>query len=168
MGATRKQALFSWGGILEDATPRIRLMAFTTLAISAICQVVVNLGFIGIGFAGEYTGYAMAILAPIALAGLLFGTMSGALIGVIAGVALLIHSRVQPLDYYEMLFISPVTSIVLLGAIGLLMGICFSIALRGNPTGWQRGLRIAVICICCSVLFTIGFQSSSWLRSRFT
>lgn len=52
--------------------------------------------------------YAVVQLVPVAIAALLFGPLRGALLGLIAGAALLVHSHVQPLDFFEVYFITPV------------------------------------------------------------
>lgn len=51
----------------------------------------------------------------------------------IAGAALLVHSHVQPLDFFEVYFITPVSSCVLLLAAGFVLGLMFAAALRRHP-----------------------------------
>lgn len=78
--------------------------------------------------------YAVVQLVPVAIAALLFGPLGGALLGLIAGAALLVHSHVQPLDFFEVYFITPVSSCVLLLAAGLVLGLMFAAVLRSSSS----------------------------------
>ena len=157
MASERKQNVFLWRGILGDASPRMRIMAFAVLAIFALCQVFVSLGFVGIEVNGTRFGYVMPILLPVALAALLYGCIPGCAMGFIAGTALVVHSVLQPLDYHEALFITPASGILLIAATGLVMGVLFAVFLRGTASNGLRTLAIALTCIVAAILFSALF-----------
>ena len=97
------------------------------------------------------------LLLPVALAALLLGALAGAGMGFLAGVLMYAHASVMPLNVYEMVFVSPITSVVLLAVLGLILGIAFAIALRGNPPAPRRFIYISLICAAGSLLFSVGF-----------
>ena len=74
---------------------------------------------------------------------------------------LYVHAIVQPLDYYELVFVTPITSIVMFTICGFLLGLLFALALRNDPSAFKRGIRIFFICFFISVLYSVSFVMSS-------
>ena len=138
--------LLHWRGLLAEESRRPRIILFLILLVTVASMTYVQCGFVGIGHGGRYSGYALALLAPIAIAALLLGKEWGTLLGLASGVILYAHAQWQPLDLIERYFVTPYTSIVLYAATGLLLGILFSLALHRNPTGWRRVVPLTLIC----------------------
>lgn len=128
-----KPGVFRWGGILASRGRVVQAMVFVAVSVATIAFAFAQLGLVGLGEPNEGMTYAVVQLVPVAIAALLFGPLGGALLGLIAGAALLVHSHVQPLDFFEVYFITPVSSCVLLLAAGLVLGLMFAVALRHHP-----------------------------------
>ncbi|MBR3327630.1 MAG: SpoIIE family protein phosphatase [Atopobiaceae bacterium] len=149
-----------WKGLLAGESKRKKRAVFGLLLLVAVGMTFTQLGFVGIGVEGDYLGYVLGLLCPLTLCSLLLGKGSGSLFGLLCGIALFLHSRIQPLDLYEYYFVSYVNSLVLYAFIGFLLGLCFAIALRKNPK--RRLLRfffVAAVVACiatgCFVLNTV-------------
>ena len=117
-------------------------MVFVAVPVATIAFAFAQLGLVGLGEPNEGMTYAVVQLVPVAIAALLFGPLGGALLGLIAGAALLVHSHVQPLDFFEVYFITPVSSCVLLLAAGLVLGLMFAAVLRRDPFAGRRAAGI--------------------------
>ena len=128
-GSGKRIDALSWRGALSDASRQVRVMAIALLAVAIVSLSFSQLGFFGVGEQGAYVTYAIVLLAPVALSSLLLGTVLGTLAGLLAGASLLVHSIVQPLDFYEIMFVTPVSSVVLFAVAGFLAGG----ALRARP-----------------------------------
>ena len=96
----KEHRILHWRGVLADQTKLTRVTAFAILAIAMVALTFTQLGFVGLGTPGNYTAYGVVLLAPIALAALLFGLWLGTLFGLLSGITLLVHASQQPLDYY--------------------------------------------------------------------
>lgn len=107
----------------------MQAMVFVAVSVATIAFAFAQLGLVGLGEPNEGMTYAVVQLVPVAIAALLFGPLGGALLGLIAGAALLVHSHVQPLDFFEVYFITPVSSCVLLLAAGFVLDLMFAAAL---------------------------------------
>lgn len=149
-------------GLLANRNRTERTIVAVTLAIFSVSLAFVQLGFAGLGFSGEYVAYAILMLLPVALAALLLGILSGFLIGLCSGAALFIHASVMPLDFYELTFVTPLTSIVMLGVAGLLLGALFSFALRHRPSKTRTVIYIIIVCVVVSWLYSIGFITNAF------
>lgn len=103
-----KPGVFRWGGILASRGRVVQAMVFVAVSVATIAFAFAQLGLVGLGEPNEGMTYAVVQLVPVAIAALLFGPLRGALLGLIAGAALLVHSHVQPLDFFEVYFITPV------------------------------------------------------------
>lgn len=157
----RKKApgVLYWKGVLASSGRVARAMVFVAVAVAAIAFAFAQLGLVGIGNADSGTTYAVVQLVPVALAALLFGPIGGMLLGLIAGAALLVHSHVQPLDFFEAYFITPTSSCVLLAAAGLVLGVLFAALLRGNPSRGRRVASIAGVCVVGAALVVFAFRA---------
>lgn len=156
-----KQRLINWKGLLADADRTQRIMTLALIAVLTMSMSICQLGFLGIGLPGQYVGFAAGMLVPIAATALLFGTELSTAEGLYAGLVTYLHSLIQPLDYYESVFINPLSSIVVLTLCGFVMGLLFAAFLRNNPTGWRRVVRIAIACVLVAVIYSIVFIISS-------
>ena len=150
--------VFLWGGISQGADRKTRISMFLGLLIVLSAMTFVQFGFVGVGFDQDYSCYVLALLGPIAVASLVLGAGWGALEGVLAGAVLFAHAQRQPLDIIEKYFINPISSIVLYGLAGLVLGLLFAIALRNNPKGIRRWVYIAIPCALVAILTTVAFE----------
>ena len=154
----QKAPLFRRQGVMAHNTHLLRAMVWMVLAIMCAALAFTQLGFAGIGLDSSYASYAVILLLPIALSALLLGTLAGGAMGLCAGVVLYVHSAVMPLDYYELSFVTPFTSIVMLCISGILLGLLFALALHNDPP--SRVKRIVYIALVCGVvawMYSIGF-----------
>ena len=159
-----KHRILRWRGLLGYKDARYRAMVFAVIALGSAALTFTQLGFVGIGVLGEFSSYAIALLGPIALGALLFGIPLGTLLGLISGAVLLLHATLQPLDYYEMAFITPFSSVVLFTIAGLVLAFLFAVALRKDPPRVRRAVYIFIICVFVSAMVTILFTASSMLQ----
>lgn len=157
-GSGKRIDALSWRGALSDASRQVRSMAVALLAAAIVSLSFSQLGFFGVGEQGAYVTYAIVLLAPVALSSLLLGTVLGTLAGLLAGASLLVHSIVQPLDFYEIMFVTPVSSVVLFAVAGFLAGVLFALGLRRDPPVWRRCLIVVVACAALSWLFSFAFR----------
>nr|AHF26028.1 putative phosphoprotein phosphatase [uncultured bacterium Contigcl_1738] len=149
--------LLKWRGLMGDATRGVRITSIAFLIILSCSMVATQTNYLVIG-----STHVIAVLAPITAGSLLFGTMSGAIIGTIAGLAEMLHATLLPLDAYEAYFAAPTNSVFLFALIGIVMGVLFAIAdRRRNERGDLQGLLVlASACLTGSVLFTFVFSVS--------
>ena len=122
------------------------MMLLAVIAVGAIGLSFSQLGLVGIGAPGEYLCYAVTLIAPVALAALLLGMVQGAFIGLVAGGALFVHSSVQPLDFYEIVFVTPLSSIAFLAVLGTVFGALFYLVLRRGATGMAPAWSASPSC----------------------
>ena len=151
--------MLKWAGLMAGESRKVRLATFFALLVCA-SMTFMQLGFIGIGTNGEYAGYILALLGPIACASLLLGGIWGGLEGLLAGAILYAHSYLMPLGLIEWLFMTPLNTIVLYAASGLIIGLLFSIGLRREPKGIRRVIAILLPCLLVSILATVSFATS--------
>ena len=154
-----KARIVRWRGVLDTDDTKLRLMIAAVLALACFSLSFTQLGFVGVDLSGDgIDTYAVVLLQPVALAALLLGTAAGVGIGLVAGLAMYVHANAMPLSYYELTFVTPVTSIVMLMVSGLLLGIMFAFALRNKPSGLKRYAYIAIVCIIVSLMYSLGFM----------
>ena len=141
-----KMASLFWGRV-APLSRRIRLvaLAFTmaTIVSLSFCQ----LGFWPIGEVAGRAVYIMLILVPPIVGALLFGPLTGALLGLFAGAMAFAHADLMPLDFYENNIMTPLNTFGMLTFVGLFAGLLFSFALRHDPRGKKRVGIIIGICI---------------------
>ena len=157
MAKEGKISVWKWRGILADAPRGIRWGLFALLAVAVASLAFTQLGLVGLGTPGQYVAYGNVLLAIVMLAGLLFGIPLGTLIGVVSGAMTSAHAILQPLDYFETSFISPVASIIFFALLGFLASLMLAIALRNNPSRIRRVIYIVIIALILSVLYSIVF-----------
>ena len=149
-------------GVMRDASRAVRLMTAAVLALSCAALAFTQLGFFGVTVPGDNgTAHIILMLLPVAMGALLLGTLAGTCIGLIAGGVLYGHAAAMPLDYYEMAFITPLTSVAMLGVSGFLLGFLFAFVLRHDPGQVKRVIYIAIVCFVVSLLYSIGFITNA-------
>lgn len=137
----RRPRAIGWQGLMEHQSKRIRSVALALLWILSAALSFTQLGFAGIGFDGSYSAYMVVLLAPITLSAILLGPKSSTLTGLFAGAVALLHAKLMPLDYYEFTFVNVYSSVVAMLLMGLLLGLMFAVAFRGD------GPRLSLIHI---------------------
>ena len=163
-----KPSIIRWQGLLCGIGRQIRVMIFFALVVLAASMTFTQLGFIRVGVSEGYVGYMVALLVPVAIGALLLGVWPGALLGLISGCVLFLHSHAQPLDYYEVSFVTHLSSIVLFFAIGFLIGLFLAIALRKNPPRVKRVVYIAIVCLVSSLMFTALFMVNVFIQLMYS
>ena len=152
-------------GLLAGESRRWRLISAFIIALTMVMLNFTQLGFLTISLPGSQNSFIIGLLVPLCAAGLLLGPRYGFLLGVFAGATLALHSALQPLDYYELVLVGPVTSIVLFGISGFLSGIIYAFALRNNPRGFRRLWYLFVSSVLFSLLFSTGFACMSLIQA---
>lgn len=155
----QKRGVLHWRGMLAEGSVVLRGVVAVVVALACALVVVTQWGYIGVHLADGGMAYLMFTLVPVALAALLLGVWAGAAAGLFLGSVLYFHALVVPLDYYELVYVTPVTSIVATTAFGFAMGMLFSVALRGRSTGWRRALRVPLACLAASGVFSAVFEA---------
>lgn len=157
-----------WKGLLADKSAKTKALVFGALFIVSSAMTFMQLGFIGIGPHGEYVGYILGLMAPIAVSALLLGKGLGCLQGVVSGAVLILHSRFQPLDVFEYAFVTPLSSIMLFGFMGFFVGLLYAIALRNKPHTCRRAIYLAIVAgvasTALSMLFLLCVFVSVWMN----
>ena len=153
----KRIGVFRWRGVLAERHRSLRILAFVTLFIASASLIITTLGFGLLDLPNMETTYVVLLLLPVALAALLLGAPAGAGMGFLAGTLMYAHASLMPLNVYEMAFVTPTTSVVLLTVLGLVLGIAFAIALRGDPPAPRRFIYIGLVCVLGSLLFSMGF-----------
>ena len=149
--------ILRWRGVMGGSTRILRLMTAVVLAVAGIALTGTQLGFVSVTLPDGTVGYIVVLLQVVALGALLLGTIAGVALGLVTGGVLLVHARLLPLDHYELTFITPLTSIVMFGIAGLLLGCLFAFVLRKNPSQVKRVIYIALVCLVVSSLYSTGF-----------
>ena len=130
--AKKKKRILRRKGTLSNQSREIRFIVAGFLVIAVVSLTFAQLGFLDISAIGEQA-YAIVLLLPVALAAILLGVFWGTAMGLIAGIVLYYHSMLLPLDYYELTFVTPLTSIVMFTVGGFILGLLFAFALRNDP-----------------------------------
>ena len=147
-----------WRGVMSGNKRMPRISVTVLLAVACVSLASTQLGFAGIGFIDEgHRAYAVVMLVPVALEALLLGLLPGLAMGLFAGLVMYGHATYLPLSYYELNFVTPLTSVVMLTISGLLFGVLFAFALRNNPRRAKRVVYIIIVCVFVSWLYSIGF-----------
>ena len=152
-----KTKILTWRGMLDTRNEQHRVVIAITLAVASAVFSFTQLGFANIEIPGGSSAYIVVLLQLVALGSLLLGTIAGAAMGVFAGGVLYAHACLLPLDHYELTFVTPESSIGLLGLSGFLLGILFAIALRNDPSQGKRIAYIVIVCFLVSSIYSIGF-----------
>ena len=152
-----KPRIVRWRGVLASKSRTVRRMIALVLVVASVTFTFTQLGFVEVILPGGDSTYVVVVLQIVALAALLLGTIPGMAIGLLAGVSLYAHALMLPLDHYELSFVTPVSSIVMLAVSGFLLGILFAFVLRNNPSQVKRVIYIIIVCFIVSWLYSIGF-----------
>ena len=166
----RKEKKPRFKGVLALAENRSRWMLFVTIQLLCVTTVFTQLGITSFSFPNGLKVYAVTALLLIAITAILLGTREAFFAGLITGLALYFHSRLMPLDIYELKYVSAY-SILVFAITGSLLGSFFSLALRNNPTGVRRIIYLGIACLAASVLFTSLFVVGALIKAfidRFT
>lgn len=153
--------ILRWQGIIGGYDKTTRLAIGNALAILSIAAIVSQMSFIDIPLPNEHATYAVPLLIPIALGAIMLGTIGGASQGFVAGTALYIHSILMPLDFHEVLFVTPFTSMFMLTACGLVLSVLFCLCKRADVSPGKRTALIALACVIVSCLCSFGFETST-------
>ena len=163
----KKPSIIRWRGILAEHGRRERIVIAIALVVACLSLTCCQLGFAGIGLPGEYSAYAVVLLLPVALAAFLLGVWLGTFMGLVAGVVLYLHATYNPLDYYELMFVTPMTSIVMLTVTGFLLGLFFAIALRKKPGPVKSVIYTLLVCGLVSYAYSVGFVTNVIIQLAF-
>ena len=153
--------ILRWRGILVSYDKTTRMAIGVALAILSIAAVVSQMSFIDITLLNDRATYAVPLLIPISLGAILLGTTWGAAQGFVAGTALYIHSILMPLDFHEVLFVTPFTSMFMLTACGFVLSVLFCLCKRADISPGKRTALIALACVIVSCLCSFGFETST-------
>lgn len=154
--AKKKKRILRRKGTLSNQSREIRFIVAGFLVIAVVSLTFAQLGFLDISAIGEQA-YAIVLLLPVALAAILLGVFWGTAMGLIAGIVLYYHSMLLPLDYYELTFVTPLTSIVMFTVGGFILGLLFAFALRNDPGPVKTVIYICIVCVIVSFAYSIGF-----------
>lgn len=160
-----KLPVFRSRGVMRDATRAERLVTAVVLALMCAALTFTQLGFAAVPLPGGAMAYAVVLLLPIAVGALLLGTLIGTCIGLFAGAVLCWHASAMPLDYYELTFVTPLTSVVMLTVCGFLLGLLFAFVLRHDPGRVKRAIYIIIVCVIVSLLYSLGFTVNVILQT---
>ena len=157
MAKEQKVGVLEWRGLLAEEGRLWRMAVVVCILILCASLTFTQLGFAELALPNMDSVYVVLLLVPLAFAALLLGAWYGALVGLIAGAVLYAHARFMPHDVYEMAFVNVNTTVMLFTLIGFLLGVFFALALRGEAPPLRRFIRIVLICIVFSWIYTIGF-----------
>lgn len=161
MGARKgreKKRILRWRGVMGSSSRMFRWLVAIMLIIGGAALSFTQLGFVGFELPDGSDGYLVALLEVVALGALLLGTLTGTAIGLVTGCVLLLHAQLLPLDHYELTFVTPLTSIIMFGVCGFLLGVLFAFALRNDPSQVKRVIYIVIVCVLVSGLYSLGFM----------
>lgn len=132
-------------------------MIFVALFLVSCSMVFLQLGFTNVGRGAGDTHYMFSLI-PVVVTAFLLGPSWGMLQGALTGIALNVHSMLQPLDWMEYAFLNPLTAVVPLALAGLGFGLAFSRLERSERLEWRSLLWIALTCAVGTLLFELAFN----------
>lgn len=153
----QKTSVLRWKGVCARVRTRARIMCAAVLVLACAMPSFTQWGFLGFQLPSGSVAYLIFLLIPVALSALLLGTLFGAGIGLCAGLVLYAHSIVAPLDYFELVYVTPITSMGALAACGLALGILLAAVLRRCPVGLKRMAGVALSCAVASCVHSAFF-----------
>ena len=159
----KKPPILRWHGLLSTTDRQARWAVGIILSVASAVFAFTQLGFVAVDLPDGGVAYIVVLLPIVALGSLLLGTLAGTALGLTAGAVLLVHAQVLPLDHFELLYVNPFTSVILLGLAGLTMGIFFAFALRKNPPQIRRIFYIAIISIITAWVYSMNFSASTFV-----
>lgn len=96
-----------WKGLLDVSGRRKRVMTIVTSAVAAFSLTFTQIGFVSNGLDEPFASYIIMLLMPVAASSLLLGTVWGTMLGFFAGALLYVHALFMPLDFHELIFVTP-------------------------------------------------------------
>ena len=153
----KKTGVFAWKGVLAGANRTLRIVLIVAIATACVSLVSTRLALITLAMPNGDVAHIDTFLLPVILGALLLGTVWGTLFGLITGVALFVHAVLLPLDYFELAFVTPITSIVLTSIFGFGMGIMLAALLRSGPGTARRIIYIIITSLVGAVVFNGAF-----------
>ena len=154
--------IFTWRGLMSDMDKRTRVAAYTILAVAVVSLIMTQLGFVEV-----FGVHLMLVLIPIALGAEMYGPRSGAALGLIAGVATMLHAMLLPFDYYEKFFAAPINSIFLFGITGFATGVLFALAYNVAQNDSKKALILTIVaCFLSSWFCSTFFHVNSYLITK--
>ncbi|MBQ9041718.1 MAG: SpoIIE family protein phosphatase [Eggerthellaceae bacterium] len=160
-----KPSIIHWHGLLSGTGRRNRVMVFVILTIVTLALAFTQFGFVGLGPNGAFVAYGVVLLAPIAVAALLLGVWQGTFLGLVAGAVMFLHARFQPLDYFEVSFVTPSTAIILFTITAFFLSLLMAVALRNSPPTGRRIVYMAIVCFVVSGMFSTAFAVNVLLQT---
>ncbi len=152
---TKKAPAPQWRGMLADHHQIVRWAVIAILAAACISISFTSLGYATVTSPNAMDVHLVMLLPLVALGALLFGLKGGFLTGLFSGLVMFAHAKIMPLDAFELSFITPITSVVMMTVSGILLGVLLKLALRRNPPLVKRIIRIALICLLVALVHTI-------------
>ncbi|MBR3225544.1 MAG: SpoIIE family protein phosphatase, partial [Atopobiaceae bacterium] len=158
-GQTTEQCMRirDWKGLMTGEGLKARMLLLLAMSFAVVSMAFVQMGFLSINLPNGCFGYAMGLLAPVAVTSLLLGKGWGAVEGAFAGLAMYVHAMLQPLDVVEKYMVSITNSVLLYTLLGFLLGLSFAIALRNVPKAKPRYGCIAIVSLIASLIASLGF-----------
>ena len=138
----------------------MRIAIAAVLLAASASLTFTQLGFAGVTLPDGTAAYVVVLLPTIGLGALLLGTLAGAVLGALSGAVLLAHAHFLPLNYYELTFVTPLTSVFMLALVGLLAGVFFAYTLQKNPSRVGRVILIFIVSMVVSWAYSLGFSFS--------
>lgn len=140
-----------WGRAARlDMPVRWVMLLFVLSSIASMSFT--QLGFWPIGVIDDKPVYLMLILGPLVMGSMMFGPVMGLLLGLYAGAVLYLHMMFFPLDYYEIYFITPLTTFGLFPMLGLGAGFMFTLTSRRKLRGATLMGTIVFGCLVLSLI----------------
>ena len=138
-----------WGRAIKlERSDRIAMLLFIIASIVSMSYT--QLGFFSCGVIDGKAEYLLLLLGPLVLGSFAFGPLTGGLLGLFSGTVVYLHAQIFPLDFYEIYFMTPLNSFVLMTITGAASGWLFDIVLHKDPTGASRKVRIVATCLVIS------------------
>ncbi len=157
---TKKAPAPQWRGMLAEHHQIARWAIIAILAVACVSVSFTSLGYWTVTSPKAMDVHLVMHLPLVALGALLFGLKGGFLTGLFSGLVMLAHAKIMPLDAFELSFITPLTSVVMMTIMGVLLGFLLKLARRRNPSQAKRIIRIALICLFVALVHTALFMVS--------
>ena len=153
--AMKLTGILRWKGMMAESGVMVRRFTMCALVLACITCVITQWGYVGMQFLDGSMAYLIFMLVPIAVAAMLLGTLLGAAVGLLGGTVLYAHACLMSIDYYELVYVNPVTTIVAMALCGLASGLLFAVVLSGRVSGRRRVLFLVLACLAASCVFSV-------------
>ena len=138
-----------------SSSERIVALVFTVVAIAALsfCQ----LAFFPLGEIAGNPIYAILAIAPLMMGAIMFGPLTGLLLGLYSGAVLFAHASLFPLDFYEVHYLTiPTNTFVLFTILGGVAGLAFSFITKSKLSPVAKSVLIFLVCLLLSAAMSIA------------